>query len=92
MCKRITISPVWWWWQCIKRCKKSEETFIFSKKNPLGEGEGGNANPDPVKLKPPLSMVFKGEYFFGFFFFIVHYSALLHLPPFRFHCADGCWD
>ncbi len=20
------------------------------------------------------------------------YSALLHLPPLRFHCADGCWD
>jgi hypothetical protein len=22
----------------------------------------------------------------------VQYSALLHLPPLRFHCADGCWD
>ena len=32
--------------------------------------------------------------FWGFFssFFFVHYSALLHLPPLRFHCADGCWD
>jgi hypothetical protein len=27
-----------------------------------------------------------------FFFFSVLYSALLHLPPLRFHCADGCWD
>ncbi len=28
------------------------------------------------------------------FFLIVIYSALLHLPPLRFHCAesDGCWD
>ncbi len=25
-------------------------------------------------------------------FFSVYYSALLHLPPLRFHCADGCWD
>jgi hypothetical protein len=25
-------------------------------------------------------------------FFFVLYSALLHLPPLRFHCADGCWD
>jgi hypothetical protein len=32
--------------------------------------------------------------FWGDFFFIlfVQYSALLHLPPLRFHCADGCWD
>ncbi len=26
------------------------------------------------------------------FFSFVLYSALLHLPPLRFHCADGCWD
>ncbi len=26
----------------------------------------------------------------GFFFLL--YSALLYLPPLRFHCADGCWD
>jgi hypothetical protein len=25
-------------------------------------------------------------------FFFVQYSALLHLPPLRFHCVDGCWD
>jgi hypothetical protein len=33
-------------------------------------------------------------FFFGgiFFFLFVQYSALLHLPPLRFHCADGCWD
>jgi hypothetical protein len=24
--------------------------------------------------------------------FFVQYSALLHLPPLRFHCADECWD
>ncbi len=32
--------------------------------------------------------------FFGgiFIFLFVQYSALLHLPPLRFHCADGCWD
>ncbi len=28
----------------------------------------------------------------GFFIFFVLYSALLHLPPLRFHCAGGCWD
>jgi hypothetical protein len=34
------------------------------------------------------------QYFWGgfFLFFSVQYSALLHLPPHRFHCADGCWD
>jgi hypothetical protein len=34
------------------------------------------------------------EFFFflgGGIFFIL-YSALLYLPPLRFHCADGCWD
>ncbi len=34
-------------------------------------------------------------YIFGgifFFFFFILYSALLHLPPLRFHCPDGCWD
>jgi hypothetical protein len=30
--------------------------------------------------------------FFGFFFFYVRYSTLLHLPPLRFHCVGGCWD
>ncbi len=30
-------------------------------------------------------------YFLGDFFFVL-YSTLLHLPPLRFHCADGCWD
>jgi hypothetical protein len=32
------------------------------------------------------------KYFFGVFFLSVQYSVLLHLPPLRFHCADGCWD
>ncbi len=30
--------------------------------------------------------------FWGDFFLLVLYSTLLHLPPLRFHCADGCWD
>ena len=30
---------------------------------------------------------------FAFFYnFFVLYSTLLHLPPLRFHCADGCWE
>jgi hypothetical protein len=42
--------------------------------------------------------MYKNKYFFfgggGIFslcFFIL-YSALLHRPPLRFHCADGCWE
>jgi hypothetical protein len=36
---------------------------------------------------------FKNVFFGGFFSFLfVQYSALLHLPPLRFHCADGCLD
>ncbi len=32
--------------------------------------------------------------FWGFFglSFYVRYSTLLHLPPLRFHCVEGCWD
>jgi hypothetical protein len=28
----------------------------------------------------------------GTHFFSYYISTLLHLPPLRFHCADGCWD
>jgi hypothetical protein len=43
---------------------------------------------------PKTAHFFFYIYFFGgiFFFLFVQYSALLHLPPLRFHCADGCWD
>ncbi len=34
--------------------------------------------------------IFLKNIFWGDFFFVL-YSALLHLPPLRFHCADGCW-
>jgi hypothetical protein len=34
-----------------------------------------------------------GRQIFKFFFNIyVRYSALLHLPPLRFHCVGGSWD
>jgi hypothetical protein len=35
-----------------------------------------------------LLNIFLGDYFF---FFRTIFSTL-HLPPLRFHCADGCWD
>ncbi len=39
------------------------------------------------------SVFFFFNIFLGdFLFFFIQYSALLHLPPLRFHCADGCWD
>ncbi len=48
-------------------------------------------------LNSLLSSWFWLEFFFyifggDFFIFFVLYSTLLHLPPLRFHCADGCWD
>ncbi len=51
--------------------------------------------PNPLRALggPPLKRVkhkIKGGYFFGCFFIL--YSALLHLPPLRFHCVDECWD
>jgi hypothetical protein len=36
--------------------------------------------------------IFLGDFWGIFSLFSVQYSALLHLPPLRFHCADGCWD
>jgi hypothetical protein len=42
-------------------------------------------------LYVPTIFFFWGGGFFVIFFFVL-YSALLHLPPLRFHCADGCWD
>jgi hypothetical protein len=44
----------------------------------------------PVKCFFFFFNIFLGD-FFVFFLFIL-YSALLHLPPLRLHCADGCWD
>ncbi len=36
------------------------------------------------------------SYFSGGFSFLKYfkeiYLTVLHLPPLRFHCVDGCWD
>jgi hypothetical protein len=51
--------------------------------------------PQPTNRFMRSWTIFFFFFFFGggiFFFFFVQYSALLHLPPLRFHCADGCWD
>ncbi len=48
-----------------------------------------SANDSPL----PSLLIF---FFFGgginFLIFFILYSALLHLAPLRFPCADGCWD
>jgi hypothetical protein len=52
-------------------------------------------NPIPESTLSPnkgLSIFFLDFFFLDFFFLFVQYSALLHLQPVRFHCADGCWD
>ncbi len=38
------------------------------------------------------NIIFFFKFFGGILIFFVLYSTLLHLPPLRFHCADGCWD
>jgi hypothetical protein len=51
----------------------------------------------PHVLGPPLSkrcsrhILFFWEGGSGGYFFVL-YSALLHLPPLRFDCSEGCWD
>ncbi len=48
-----------------------------------------NTDLDP----DPVFFLFFIYFFGGFFSFsFVLYSALLHLPPLGFHCADRCWD
>jgi hypothetical protein len=48
---------------------------------------------DILWLKQNQNIFFSSYFLGGFFsFFFVLYSTLLHLPPLRFHCADGCWD
>ncbi len=39
-----------------------------------------------------LCTFFKNIFLGDFSLFFRTNSALLHLPPLRFHCADGCWD
>ncbi len=39
----------------------------------------------------PLMTVVKQGNFMDFFSYEL-YSTLLHLPPLRFHCVEGCWD
>ncbi len=36
--------------------------------------------------------VFFNRGIFWILLFFVLYSTLLHLPPLRFHCVEGCWD
>jgi hypothetical protein len=48
-------------------------------------GEGG------VCRGVTVNFFFFGGGIFSYIFFIL-YSALLYLPPLRFHCADVCWD
>jgi hypothetical protein len=43
----------------------------------------------PSVLRSQIILLF---YYFLWDFFFILYSALLHLPSLRFHCADGCWD
>ncbi len=40
------------------------------------------------------SHYYKGDFLGGIFYLVLNvlYSTLLHLPPLRFHCADGWWD
>ncbi len=46
-----------------------------------------------IKGKVPVAIFLLFFIFLeGIFIFFALYSALLHLPPLRFHCADGCGD
>ncbi len=44
-------------------------------------------------LCPTPTVQYTGGYgdILGFFMYVL-YSTLLHLPPPRFHCVEGCWD
>ncbi len=47
----------------------------------------------PIKRNDELTqwgIYINNNFFFNFFFVLS--SALLHLPPLRFHCVGGCWE
>jgi hypothetical protein len=68
----------------------------------LGAQEGADAGdvdsalmwrPHNTEVREPSMIHFLKNILLGdFFIFFVLYSTLLHLPPLRFHCADGLWD
>jgi hypothetical protein len=43
-------------------------------------------------VQQKCSAFFLSIFLGDFLFFFIQYSALLHLPPLRFRCADGFWD
>jgi hypothetical protein len=45
-----------------------------------------------IKMVCEVDSIFKQGDFIGIFFLSILYSALLHLPPLRFYCVNGCWD
>ncbi len=49
-------------------------------------------NASPVSTQFVTKCFYTGWFFLFFCFIYVLYSALLHLPSFRFHCVWGCWD
>ncbi len=64
---------------------------------PMGGSRGGGGDRYPEREERhrySTRQIFIFIFYFlgGFFLFFLLYSALLHLPPLRFHCADGCWD
>ncbi len=54
--------------------------------------EFGSGSMLDLDRDPQFNFFFGGGGIFSIFFVLYRYSALLHLPPLRFHCADGCWD
>ncbi len=77
---------------CVRKYSKDQVTeYMLCAASPGADACYGDSG-GPFIMKASLNVVFL--IFFGgdFYIFFVLYSALLHLPPLRFHCADGCWD
>jgi hypothetical protein len=72
-----------------KECSMRDRAMLCERQTlPLGVRDRGVLRERQRKVF--FSNIFWGDFFLLFLF--VQYSALLHLPPLRFHCADGCWD
>ncbi len=54
---------------------------------------GSGSDLFDMKIGTRYRTIFYYKYFLrDFLIFFVLYSTLLHMPPLRFHCADGRWD
>jgi hypothetical protein len=81
--------------RAFERWRKSQPSRISPEKLILSENEEEKRKlvPTPLWIHNSLYILYLWRTHFHYKnVAYILYSALLHLPPLRFHCADGCRD